>query len=911
MGDDVLEVLRVILRGDDAQLKRVLRDIERETADTKQKVSRNLNFADIGAGLAGIGGGGGIIYALRSMAQESVNTEAALRSFNNTLARNGLNQNDASASIARIANQFGLLETQVQEAATPLLKMGLDLDTVERTLSGLAASAGLAGANIGDAMITGARGVAMNRSELLETAGIMVNASQSWGGYAAEIGKATSELSDNEKALAYALAVIREAAPDVEDFTDAYGDFAQAQAAATREAVEFRNNVGSIAQDIFTPLTSSVAGAIGFVNDLPEPLQRVAVGMVAAGGGAAALAGSLALLTPVLGVLSGPAGLFLLAAAGIGALAGALAGAASEGDPFIGKQQQIADAADTAATAIGSAGSREGLIGALDAFAQALGEDATRALEGYRGELSNTGDSLDTLKGKAFEAAKEMRLAQLEADRASLAASLSRTGQRAQNNTQALVGDAEDRLTRQAGFEVKIRLEQDPETKQLQAKLANKDIVIPADNLDLTFAIARELENINANINDDETLRRLDALDAEIARVQASQAAPPTPNEPAPPPSTTRSPRTVADVFNDLAKEGQIAEQRAAAIGTVEAAVESLETRARAVDSALTEALELGASAEQVDYLVGRLDALNQELLALGEVPLSVDVEAQVARNIVPEVEAQVAELESIPTPEIGVQMTGDPVDIFGVVFDPTTGETTVGAAPTVRIKALVDIEMPNASARVTPERPILGIGGDASTGPIYYGPRPYAQVGGSVPLMTSPDYTGDMPTVELDEFAIAAEEFKGLVVDAGLDFAGNIANALADGRITGDEAAGIGGGLFGGLAMAGVSLIPGGAAFAPLAGMVGNLLGGWLGGLFGGESEGDRRSRAASEMERRGGASTVNFNIFASQINNYDGAPNDPSVAAQFDRNLRRHVAEILQQADLSKIQKNAGATT
>ena len=64
----------------------------------------------------------------------------------------------------------------------------------------------------------------------------------------------------------------------------------------------------------------------------------------------------------------------------------------------------------------------------------------------------------------------------------------------------------------------------------------------------------------------------------------------------------------------DLNKEGTVAEQRAQAVGTVEAAVESLETRARAADSALTEALELGASGEQISYLVGRVQSLNDEL---------------------------------------------------------------------------------------------------------------------------------------------------------------------------------------------------------------------------------------------------------------------------------------------------------
>lgn len=313
---DVLETLLVLIRGDSTQLQRELDRIQRESAETKAKVSRNLDFSSIGAGLTGLAGGGGILYSLREMAGESARTEATQRSFNNTLRRTG---EEASRMVRQIASEFGLLESQVEEAATPLLKMNIDAETTGETLRALAASAGLLGNDIASSMMTGAQGIAMTRSELLETSGIMVNASQTWGPYADSVGKTTAELSDNEKALAFALGAIREAKPDVEDFADSFGEFARSQADSRAELAEFRNLVGAIAQEGIVPLNNALAGGVGFFNDLPEPVQRTATAFVAAGAGATALAAGAGTLALVLGPLAGPAGLFILVAAGVAA----------------------------------------------------------------------------------------------------------------------------------------------------------------------------------------------------------------------------------------------------------------------------------------------------------------------------------------------------------------------------------------------------------------------------------------------------------------------------------------------------------------------------------------------------------------------------------------------------------------
>lgn len=58
---DVLETLLVLIKADSNQLETALRRVERESADTKAKVGRNLDFGSIGGNLTGLAGSGGIL----------------------------------------------------------------------------------------------------------------------------------------------------------------------------------------------------------------------------------------------------------------------------------------------------------------------------------------------------------------------------------------------------------------------------------------------------------------------------------------------------------------------------------------------------------------------------------------------------------------------------------------------------------------------------------------------------------------------------------------------------------------------------------------------------------------------------------------------------------------------------------
>lgn len=318
-----LETLLVALRLDDTQYQRLLKAALRDAQQTGADIRKSLSFQDIGANLGGLTGGGGILYALKSMASETARVNGETRSFLNTLERAGVSQDGFTAQLDTTAGRVGLLREQLQGAATPLLKMGVDADLVDQALLGLASSAGIAGKTgreLGEAVEAGGVGLATGRSELLETSNVVINASQAWAQYAEEAGRSVGSLSDQEKAIAYVKAVIRETAPDVTDFADSFGELAQTESAAAREAATARREIGAFAQQGLIPLNRGMASALAYFNELPDDVQRAATAFVAGGAGATALAAGAGTLALVLGPLAGPSGVFILAAAGVAAL---------------------------------------------------------------------------------------------------------------------------------------------------------------------------------------------------------------------------------------------------------------------------------------------------------------------------------------------------------------------------------------------------------------------------------------------------------------------------------------------------------------------------------------------------------------------------------------------------------------
>lgn len=881
----ILERLLIEITADDRNLNRALASVERNTQRTGRNAERNLqgigrNLQELG-GLPSLLGAGGLVYGLTRLANESHRAEAATRIFERQTARSGVAYETAAAAVGRLSGTFGVLDTDIQGSSALLLRAGVPLETIESLLKSAGASALNTGADVTTAFQNIALGVAQGRSEIVESSGVVANASQAWAEYAKANGKSVESLTQTEKAVAFANAIIAESAHEVEDLDLQLQGLPRTSAAVSREFATMRRSIGETVTGGLIPAGNALVTVLGFVNNLPAPLRETGTAFVVAGAGATALAVGVGALSLVLGPLVGPAGLLILAAAAAAALV-----------------TSVHQAPEPVRT-----------------MEQAL-KDLKAANEGLETAVTNASEAEQEAARQRLIAAQATAQAALEAGRANLQA-------------------AQGRLS---GAEAAASM--NPEGYAAVAATLTRDVQ--------TFETA--VAALEAGVISADTA--LATFDAKVKKAKADGTykpggvAPPSPAAQPPPAAGTDAPRTVRDVFTDLDREGTIASQRAAAIGTVEAQVESLEERARLADRALTEVLELGGSAAEVNYLVGRLEALNTELVALGEKPLDIDVSATVAEAMPrPDVVADVAGEVAIPDPGASALVSGQAYEAQRLLEalregyrDADALAATFGSGEVQRQAALQEkialtqgaiqsmvqeLDFSPASSEVQAlvdyltaleerlrsisdiDMPVPDV--TASYDGTRYIPDPgaSAEVTDAVPI-PMPDVTGDLTDAYKE--TVAAEkgiydEFLGSLEGIFSSFAGDLGRALATGDFSGVDAGQAVGGLAGAGATYGLNLLAPG-----LGTVIGPMIGSFVGGLFGG-GEGDADSRAGAEIERRGGASEVNVNIYATQNNSFSGGLDQAKNENALNRQVRRIVEDVLRQADFSRVKKKATA--
>lgn len=176
------------------------------------------------------------------------------------------------------------------------------------------------------------------------------------------------------------------------------------------------------------------------------------------------------------------------------------------------------------------------------------------------------------------------------------------------------------------GFLGRIGLGPAPSSSQPETVITDAGQIVPVDSPEGQAELAQRAQaERSANVSIPNLPLAFGGEDTD----QPPPTTPPPRTPPPPPPSSgdggsstsTRTPRTPQDVFNELATAGTAAQRKAAALGnTVEARMEGLRERINLVDSALDELLTMdGTDKAQVEYLVGRLGALNSQLDAFEE----------------------------------------------------------------------------------------------------------------------------------------------------------------------------------------------------------------------------------------------------------------------------------------------------
>lgn len=146
------------------------------------------------------------------------------------------------------------------------------------------------------------------------------------------------------------------------------------------------------------------------------------------------------------------------------------------------------------------------------------------------------------------------------------------------------------------------------------------------------------------------------------------------------------------------------------------------------------------------------------------------------------------------------------------------------------------------------------------------------------------------------DKLIDAGENFASQVGQAGADFATGLRAALADGKITGDEAAGLGSQAGGALGSAAGYLL-GGPAGSAIGGFLGSIAGELIGGLFGGDD--DEEDRRNADASRRTNAAALELNFYFNQVNNFPNNINDAQTQASLRKQSRSLVQDALKAYD------------
>lgn len=279
--------------------ERSLRELEREAGRTGEQAGSRLTgafkgalgIATVAAGAAAVGGALALAARpLTEMASEYDRARASAEMFNKTLERTNTPAKEAQAAVAELSDKLKVAPQVLQEGITLILRAGGSLEDATQGLLAAGASAAASGADIGKAVENAAVGLAMGRSEMMEYAGIVVNASDAHKAYAKQLGISVEAMTEAQKIAAYSKAVYEESKYEVEDLGVAMSGLAGQQAQAAMNTAEFRQALGEAFLPILKEFNSLMGTGQGALLDFVKNLDVEAIAAFASQMGDAAAA---------------------------------------------------------------------------------------------------------------------------------------------------------------------------------------------------------------------------------------------------------------------------------------------------------------------------------------------------------------------------------------------------------------------------------------------------------------------------------------------------------------------------------------------------------------------------------------------------------------------------------------------
>lgn len=209
---------------------------------------------------------------LRDAASQFTEATTAAKVFAFTLERQNISAEKANAVVDQLADRYGLLKSDLQDATALLLRNGYTVDQVAQALNGALSSAVVkTKGNLGQmriALENTAQGLATGRSELLEYAGIVTNIGPTLDKYAKSLGKTAEELTEQERATAITAALNKELANDVKVADVMLQGQLRTTIELNKQKQQLAQTIGSFVAPVMVKLYGAANQVVGAANAL-------------------------------------------------------------------------------------------------------------------------------------------------------------------------------------------------------------------------------------------------------------------------------------------------------------------------------------------------------------------------------------------------------------------------------------------------------------------------------------------------------------------------------------------------------------------------------------------------------------------------------------------------------------------
>ncbi|WP_018466594.1 hypothetical protein [Calidithermus timidus] len=216
---------------------------------------------------------------LQDAASQFTEATTAAKVFAFTLESQNVSAEKANLVVDQLADRYGLLKSDLQDATALLLRNGYTVDQVAQALNGALSSAVVkTKGNLGQmriALENTAQGLATGRSELLEYAGIVTNIGPTLDKYAKSLGKTAEELTEQERATAITAALNAELANDVKVADVMLQGQLKTTIELNKQKQQLAQTIGSFVAPVMVKLYGVANQVVGAANALLSTFTRL------------------------------------------------------------------------------------------------------------------------------------------------------------------------------------------------------------------------------------------------------------------------------------------------------------------------------------------------------------------------------------------------------------------------------------------------------------------------------------------------------------------------------------------------------------------------------------------------------------------------------------------------------------